>query len=143
MLLADGDPVGWDMGADIVKVFPATSLGPGYIKDLRGPFPSIKLMPTGGVSRENAADWIRAGAVAIGAGSALVDAEGRGRRASSTTITGECARVCATRVRGSALMAKTVCFGEIMLRLSPPGFERLLQSPRCRPPSAAGKPTLR
>ena len=39
------------MGADIVKVFPATSLGPGFIKDLRGPFPSIKLMPTGGVSR--------------------------------------------------------------------------------------------
>jgi 2-dehydro-3-deoxyphosphogluconate aldolase/(4S)-4-hydroxy-2-oxoglutarate aldolase len=65
----------WELGADIVKVFPATSLGPAYIKDLRGPFPSIKVMPTGGVSRENAADWIRAGAVAIGAGSALVDAK--------------------------------------------------------------------
>jgi 2-dehydro-3-deoxyphosphogluconate aldolase/(4S)-4-hydroxy-2-oxoglutarate aldolase len=65
----------WDLGADIVKIFPATSLGPGFIKDLRGPFPSIKVMPTGGVSRENAADWIRAGAVAVGAGSALVDAK--------------------------------------------------------------------
>jgi len=65
----------WELGADIVKVFPATSLGPGYIKDLRGPFPAIKVMPTGGVSRENAADWIRAGAVAIGVGSALVDAK--------------------------------------------------------------------
>ena len=65
----------WELGADIVKVFPATSLGPGYIKDLRGPFPSIKVMPTGGVSRDNAADWIRAGAVAIGVGSALVDAK--------------------------------------------------------------------
>jgi len=64
----------WEMGADVVKVFPATSLGPGYIKDLRGPFPSIKLMPTGGVSHTNAAEWIRAGAVAIGAGSSLVDA---------------------------------------------------------------------
>jgi len=64
----------WEMGADLVKVFPATSLGPGYIKDLRGPFPSLKLMPTGGVSQANAAEWIRAGAVAIGAGSSLVDA---------------------------------------------------------------------
>jgi 2-dehydro-3-deoxyphosphogluconate aldolase / (4S)-4-hydroxy-2-oxoglutarate aldolase len=62
----------WELGAEIVKVFPATSLGPGYIKDLRGPFPSIKVMPTGGVSIENAAEWIKAGAVAIGVGSALV-----------------------------------------------------------------------
>jgi 2-dehydro-3-deoxyphosphogluconate aldolase / (4S)-4-hydroxy-2-oxoglutarate aldolase len=63
----------WDLGADVVKIFPATSLGPGFIKDLRGPFPSIKLMPTGGVSRDNAAAWIRAGAVAIGVGTAIVD----------------------------------------------------------------------
>ena len=63
----------WDAGADIIKVFPSTSLGPTYFKDLRGPFPSIKLMPTGGVTKENAADWIRAGAVAVGASSALVD----------------------------------------------------------------------
>jgi 2-dehydro-3-deoxyphosphogluconate aldolase/(4S)-4-hydroxy-2-oxoglutarate aldolase len=63
----------WEMGADIVKIFPAASLGPGFIKDLRGPFPSLKLLPTGGVSKDNAGDWIRAGAVAIGAGSALVD----------------------------------------------------------------------
>lgn len=65
----------WEMGADVVKVFPATSLGPSYIRDLRGPFPSIKLMPTGGVSQANAAEWIRAGAIAIGAGSSLVDAK--------------------------------------------------------------------
>jgi 2-dehydro-3-deoxyphosphogluconate aldolase/(4S)-4-hydroxy-2-oxoglutarate aldolase len=63
-----------EQGADVIKVFPA-SLGPSYIKDLRGPFPSIKLMPTGGVSQANAADWIRAGAVAVGAGSSLVDAK--------------------------------------------------------------------
>ena len=56
-----------------MKLFPATALGPSFIKDLRGPFPAIKIMPTGGVTRENAADWIRAGAVAIGVGSALVD----------------------------------------------------------------------
>jgi 2-dehydro-3-deoxyphosphogluconate aldolase/(4S)-4-hydroxy-2-oxoglutarate aldolase len=63
----------WDAGADIVKVFPSTSLGPAYFKDLRGPLPHVRLMPTGGVTRENVAAWIRAGAVAIGAGSALVD----------------------------------------------------------------------
>ena len=63
----------WDMGADLVKVFPATSVGPGYIKDIRGPLPQVKLMPTGGVSIDNAGDWLRAGAVAVGVGSALVD----------------------------------------------------------------------
>ena len=63
----------WDAGADIVKVFPATALGPGFFKDVRGPLPQVKLMPTGGVTRENAGDWIRAGAVAIGVGTALVD----------------------------------------------------------------------
>jgi 2-dehydro-3-deoxyphosphogluconate aldolase/(4S)-4-hydroxy-2-oxoglutarate aldolase len=64
----------WDAGADIVKVFPATALGPGYFKDVRGPMPEVKLMPTGGVSIENAGDWIRAGAVAVGVGGALLDA---------------------------------------------------------------------
>lgn len=65
----------WEAGADIVKVFPATALGPGYFRDLRGPFPELRLMPTGGVSLANAGAWIRAGAVAIGVGTALVDAE--------------------------------------------------------------------
>ena len=63
----------WEMGVDAVKLFPATALGPSFIKDLRGPFPALKIVPTGGVSIENAADWIRAGAFAVGAGSALVD----------------------------------------------------------------------
>jgi 2-dehydro-3-deoxyphosphogluconate aldolase/(4S)-4-hydroxy-2-oxoglutarate aldolase len=62
-------------GADIVKVFPATSLGPAFIRDLRAPLPKLKLMPTGGVTRQNAGDWIRAGAVAIGVGTALIDAQ--------------------------------------------------------------------
>jgi 2-dehydro-3-deoxyphosphogluconate aldolase/(4S)-4-hydroxy-2-oxoglutarate aldolase len=65
----------WQLGADIVKVFPATGLGPGYIKDVRAPLPQIKLMPTGGVTPENAGEWIKAGAVAVGIGSALVDAK--------------------------------------------------------------------
>lgn len=64
-----------ERGADIVKVFPATALGPQFIKDVRAPLPHIKLMPTGGVSLDNAGDWIRAGAVAVGVGSALLDAK--------------------------------------------------------------------
>ena len=64
-----------DAGADIVKVFPATALGPTFIKDVRAPLPQVKLMPTGGVSLENAGDWIRAGAIAVGVGSALLDAK--------------------------------------------------------------------
>jgi 2-dehydro-3-deoxyphosphogluconate aldolase/(4S)-4-hydroxy-2-oxoglutarate aldolase len=63
----------WDAGADIVKVFPATALGPGYIKDVRAPLPQVKLMPTGGVTVDNAGEWIKAGAVAVGVGSALLD----------------------------------------------------------------------
>lgn len=68
----------WDAGADVVKVFPATALGPGYLKDVRAPLPQVKLMPTGGVTVENAGDWIRAGAIAVGVGSALLDAKAIG-----------------------------------------------------------------
>ena len=64
----------WDAGADIVKVFPSTALGPTFIKDVRAPLPQLKLMPTGGVTIENAVEWLRAGAVAVGIGSALIDA---------------------------------------------------------------------
>jgi 2-dehydro-3-deoxyphosphogluconate aldolase/(4S)-4-hydroxy-2-oxoglutarate aldolase len=64
----------WDAGADIVKVFPATALGPTFFKDLRGPLPQVKLMPTGGVTIENSGTWIQAGAVAIGIGTSLLDA---------------------------------------------------------------------
>jgi 2-dehydro-3-deoxyphosphogluconate aldolase / (4S)-4-hydroxy-2-oxoglutarate aldolase len=62
-------------GADVVKIFPATALGPQFIRDVRAPLPQIKVMPTGGVTLDNAGDWIRAGAVAVGVGSALVDAK--------------------------------------------------------------------
>lgn len=64
-----------DRGADIVKVFPATTLGPQFIRDIRAPLPQVRLMPTGGVSLDNAGEWIRAGAVAVGVGSALLDAK--------------------------------------------------------------------
>ena len=65
----------WETGADIIKVFPATALGPGYLRDIRAPLPQLKLMPTGGVTPDNAGEWIRAGAVAVGIGSALTDAK--------------------------------------------------------------------
>lgn len=64
----------WEAGASYVKVFPATVGGPQYLKDVRGPLPQLKLIPTGGVSLDNAADFIRAGASAIAVGSNLVDA---------------------------------------------------------------------
>ena len=64
-----------ECGADIVKLFPATALGPQFIRDVRAPLPQVKLMPTGGVTLDNAGDWIRAGAVAVGLGSALLDAK--------------------------------------------------------------------
>jgi 2-dehydro-3-deoxyphosphogluconate aldolase/(4S)-4-hydroxy-2-oxoglutarate aldolase len=63
----------WQLGADLVKVFPVSSVGPRYLRDLRGPLPHIPLVPTGGVTAENAADFIRSGAAALGAGSDLVD----------------------------------------------------------------------
>jgi 2-dehydro-3-deoxyphosphogluconate aldolase/(4S)-4-hydroxy-2-oxoglutarate aldolase len=63
----------WEAGADVIKVFPATALGPAFFKDIRGPLPQVRMMPTGGVTRENAGEWIRMGAVAIGVGTALVD----------------------------------------------------------------------
>lgn len=63
----------WESGADLVKVFPVSSVGPRYIRDLRGPLPQIPLVPTGGVTTQNVADYVRAGAVAVGAGSDLVD----------------------------------------------------------------------
>jgi 2-dehydro-3-deoxyphosphogluconate aldolase / (4S)-4-hydroxy-2-oxoglutarate aldolase len=63
----------WELGADVVKVFPSDFTGPAYLKALHGPLPQIRLMPTGGVTLQTAADFLRAGACALGIGSALVD----------------------------------------------------------------------
>lgn len=63
----------WKAGAAVVKVFPARLFGPGYFKDVLAPLPHLRLMPTGGVDLSNAADFVAAGAVAVGVGSALVD----------------------------------------------------------------------
>jgi len=62
----------WEGGAAMVKIFPAMPGGPEYLRNLRGPFPDIPFLPTGGVTVENAAAFLRAGAVAVGIGSALV-----------------------------------------------------------------------
>jgi 2-dehydro-3-deoxyphosphogluconate aldolase/(4S)-4-hydroxy-2-oxoglutarate aldolase len=62
----------WSAGADLVKVFPANHFGPQYFRDIHGPMPQVKLTPTGGVDLSTAAAWIKAGAVAVGVGSALV-----------------------------------------------------------------------
>ena len=62
---------GMEAGADIIKVFPGELFGPKIIKSIHGPIPQAELMPTGGVSVENVAEWIKAGAVAVGAGSSL------------------------------------------------------------------------
>lgn len=63
-----------EYGADVVKIFPASLGGPGYLRSLRGPFPDVPLMPTGGVTPDNIDAWFAAGAIAVGAGSDLVSA---------------------------------------------------------------------
>jgi len=62
----------WEAGAQIVKVFPARVFGPAYIKDIKGPLAQIELMPVGGVSLDNAAEFIKCGAFALGVGSEMV-----------------------------------------------------------------------
>ena len=63
----------WQAGADVVKIFPADTFGPAYLKALKGPLPQVRLMPTGGVMLETAAAFLAAGACALGAGSSLVE----------------------------------------------------------------------
>jgi 2-dehydro-3-deoxyphosphogluconate aldolase / (4S)-4-hydroxy-2-oxoglutarate aldolase len=63
----------WEHGADFVKVFPCDVLGPAHLRALRGPFPQVRMIPTGGVTLETAAEFLKAGAAALGIGSALVE----------------------------------------------------------------------
>src|SRR5256885_909760 len=65
----------------MIKIFPAARLGPGYLRDLLGPFPQLRPIPTGGIDFSNAAYFMTAGALALGIGSALTDGTGRARRA--------------------------------------------------------------
>jgi len=64
-----------ELGSDFIKLFPADSLGPGYIRSLLQPMPSLQIIPTGGVTPENTAAYLDAGAVAIGVGGGLVSQE--------------------------------------------------------------------
>lgn len=63
----------WQLGAAMVKVYPATSLGPGYIKDLKAPLNELKVVPTGGIDRDNMMAYVKAGADGVGIGSHLFD----------------------------------------------------------------------
>ena len=65
----------WSLGASAVKIFPATQLGPTYIKDVLAPLNKIKLLPTGGVTKENIKSFFAAGATGVGMGSSLLDKE--------------------------------------------------------------------
>ena len=60
-----------EMGCDIIKLFPGDVFGPNMVKDIKGPIPQANIMPTGGVSADNVDEWIKAGVVAVGAGSSL------------------------------------------------------------------------
>ncbi|HOU09593.1 MAG TPA: bifunctional 2-keto-4-hydroxyglutarate aldolase/2-keto-3-deoxy-6-phosphogluconate aldolase [Clostridiales bacterium] len=73
-----------EAGADILKIFPGELFGPKIIKAFRGPLPHAKMMPTGGVDVSNAAEWIKAGACALGAGSSLTGPAAQGDYAKIT-----------------------------------------------------------
>jgi 2-dehydro-3-deoxyphosphogluconate aldolase/(4S)-4-hydroxy-2-oxoglutarate aldolase len=73
-----------EAGADIIKIFPADLFGPKIIKDIKGPLPHVKMMPTGGVDINNVHEWINAGAVAVGAASSLIAGAKTGDYASIT-----------------------------------------------------------
>lgn len=62
----------WSRGASAVKVFPASQVTPGYVKDLRGPFPGIQVVPSGGIDIDGAAEWLEAGAAAVSVGGPLL-----------------------------------------------------------------------
>ena len=62
----------YQAGAPLVKLFPAGGLGPRFLRDVRGPLPQIDVMPTGGIKIEDIADWLLAGAKAVGVGSPLI-----------------------------------------------------------------------
>jgi 2-dehydro-3-deoxyphosphogluconate aldolase/(4S)-4-hydroxy-2-oxoglutarate aldolase len=65
----------YEAGADALKMFPASTLGPGHIRSLNGPLPQLPLFPTGGVSLDNVTEFIEAGANGVGVGSSLVDSK--------------------------------------------------------------------
>jgi len=89
----------WRAGASLVKVFPAAAVGPGFIRDVLAPLPFLRLVPSGGVTLENAGDWIRAGAAAVSVGGALLRAALLGHE-SPAELTAR-ARLLVTQVRAA------------------------------------------
>lgn len=75
-----------EAGSDIVKIFPGNLFGPKIIKAIKGPIPQMKMMPTGGVNADNAGEWIKAGCVAVGAGSDLTAGAKTGDYAAITEV---------------------------------------------------------
>lgn len=73
-----------EAGADIVKIFPGESMGATFVKAVKGPLPQAPMMPTGGVSLDNVAEWIKAGCVAVGAGGSLTGGAKKGDYAAIT-----------------------------------------------------------
>ena len=84
-----------EAGAEIIKVFPSEGLGPGFVKAVRSPLPQAQLMPTGGVSLDNVADWIKAGCIAVGVSGHLT---GYGNARDSNFIT-DTAKQFLTKIR--------------------------------------------
>ena len=80
--------VAWRAGATFVKLFPASSVGPGHVRELRGPLGEIELVPTGGIDATSAGAFLAAGAVAVGIGGAIVNADAAGRRAILEAVRG-------------------------------------------------------
>ena len=89
----------WRAGASLVKLFPAASLGPAFIRDVLAPLPFLRLVPSGGVTLENAGDWIRAGAAAVSVGGALLREALLGHE-SAAALTAR-ARLLVTQVRAA------------------------------------------
>ena len=78
----------WSAGATFVKLFPASGVGPSFVRELRGPMPEVALIATGGVDGSNAAAYLAAGATGVGIGSALTEADPEARRAILATLPG-------------------------------------------------------
>ena len=76
----------WSAGATFVKLFPASAVGPAFVRELRGPMPGVELIPTGGIDATNAESFLAAGAVAVGIGSAITRADPAARRALVATL---------------------------------------------------------
>jgi len=88
-------------GANVVKLFPASLGGPGYLASLRGPFPEVRFVPTGGISVSDVPTWLEAGAVCVGLGSSLVGGSPPRARADLRRITAEARRAIELATGGS------------------------------------------